>query len=84
MHFYSFEQADPVFAVEQWKLSFQIITLENIYGLSPEHTAVSDDGDSVRLTCSMLSWAGQQQRAPGSVTVQKMRGFGARNAVAAS
>lgn len=78
MHFYSFEQADPVFAVDQWHLSFQIITLENIYGLSPEHTTLTDDGSTVRLTCSMLSWAGQQQLAPGSFTVNIRRDSGSR------
>lgn len=71
MHFYSFEQGDPVYVVARWKLSFQIITLENVYGLSPEYTTIADDGQgNWRLTCSALSWAGQQQRAPGTVSIR--------------
>src|SRR5262245_35950809 len=70
MQFYSFDTGDPVFDIGGWKLSFQIITLENIYGLSPDHTTVNNEGARWRLDCSMLAWGGGQQRAPGSVTVE--------------
>ena len=42
-----------------------MITLENTYGLAPERTAVTREGDGWRLVCDELSWAGQQRRAPG-------------------
>lgn len=71
MHFYSFEQNDPVFFIGAWTLSFQIITLENIYGLSAEDTTLDDSDDNLwRLHCTQLTWGGGQQRAPGSVTVK--------------
>ncbi|MBZ0300653.1 MAG: hypothetical protein K8J31_12970 [Anaerolineae bacterium] len=70
MHFYSFDSGDPVLAVAGWKLSFQIITLENIYGLAPDCIRVEDDGARWHLTCPRLSWAGGQRQAPGSVTIE--------------
>ena len=38
MQFYSFDLRDPVFELADWKLSIQIVTLENIYGLDPAQT----------------------------------------------
>lgn len=73
MHFYSFEQGDPVFTVGDWKLSIQIITLENIYGLAADDTLLTPDEGGWRLECASLSWAGQQQRAPGKVVVDIRR-----------
>jgi hypothetical protein len=68
MHFYSFDTADPVYEVGGWQLSFQIVTLENVCGLAPEHTTVSADGDGWRLACAGLTWGGGQQRAQGTLT----------------
>lgn len=70
MHFYSFDLRDPIFEVNGWKLSFQVVTLENIYGLDPVRTSVERDGATWLLECGQLSWAGQQQRAPGMVSVR--------------
>ena len=69
MHFYSFDTGDPVFRINSWELSFQVITLENVYGLSADDATVSAEGDRWRLDCAALTWGGGQQRAPGSVTV---------------
>src|SRR5687768_1681876 len=65
MQFYSFDLNDPIFDFDGWGLSFQIITLENIYGLDPAHTQLELTVDGWRLVCSGLSWAGQQQRGQG-------------------
>jgi hypothetical protein len=70
MHFASFDTNDPVFDIAGWKLSFQIITLENIYGLSPDETTLTQDSDSWRLECAGLRWGGGQQRANGSAHVE--------------
>jgi len=67
MHAYGFDLADPVFDVGPWKVSFQLLTLENIYGLDPAHTTFRAEGDGWRLDCTRLSWAGQQERAPGEL-----------------
>ncbi len=67
MHFYSFDLRDPLFEIEGFKLGFQLITLENTYGLDPARTTLKADGDNWVLACSRLSWAGQQQHAEGSL-----------------
>jgi hypothetical protein len=66
MHFYGFEQGDPLFEIAGLKLSFQVITLENLYGLSPDATTVTTDGGKWRLECGGLRWGGGQQAATGS------------------
>ncbi len=71
MHFYSFDQGDPIYVIGDWKLSFQVITLENIYGLSPQHTRLSSEPDGAwRLDCSALTWGGGQQLSTGSLNVR--------------
>jgi len=73
MHLYSFDLRDPVFALGPWKLSFQVITLENLYGLDAAHTTLEAVNDGWRLACSRLSWAGQQRHAPGSLEMYARR-----------
>ncbi len=65
MQLYSYDFRDPVFELAGWKLSFQVITLENVYGLDPAQTTWQAEGERWRLRCSQLSWAGQQQHSPG-------------------
>lgn len=71
MHFYSFDQHDPIFTLAGWQLSFQIITLENIYGLAPQATTFAGDAaDGWQLDCTALTWGGGQQLSPGSLSVR--------------
>lgn len=65
MQFHSFDTRDPLFSFGPWQLSFQVITLENTYGLAPERTTLTREDGGWRLVCEGLSWAGQQRRAPG-------------------
>jgi hypothetical protein len=65
LQFYSFDAKDPVYEVGGWRLSFQVVTLENTYGLDPEQTIAETRAGSLSLDCRRLSWAGQQQRAEG-------------------
>ena len=44
MHLFSFDFRDPVLSVGAWKLSFQVITLENVYGLDPDALHVREEG----------------------------------------
>ena len=73
MQFYSFDVKDPVFDVDGWRLSFQVITLENTYGLDPEETTFEGGTDSWELNCRGLAWAGQQQKAPGAFRLRATR-----------
>ncbi len=74
MHLFSFDFRDPIFDVGAWKLSFQVVTLENVYGLDAAHLHVQDEGEAWQLDCSRLSFAGQQQPAPGFVRAHISRG----------
>jgi hypothetical protein len=73
MQFYGFDFRDPIFNVDGWKLSFQVITLENTYGLDPNEITIDNKDGDWRLECDGLSWAGQQQRAEGSLAVTACR-----------
>lgn len=76
MQFHSFDTCDPLFAFDGWQLSFQVITLENTYGLNPARTTITRQGESWRLVCDELSWAGQQRRAPGGLVALIRRADG--------
>lgn len=82
MHQFSFPSRDPVLTLGDWQLSVQIVTLENIYGLDPAQLRVQPQGDGWRVDCARLSFAGQQQHAPGAVQMHVQRGSGQRLTVA--
>jgi hypothetical protein len=65
MHFYSYDMADPDFELGAFRLSFQIVTLENVYGLARDALTLSATASGWTLDAGQLSWAGQQQRADG-------------------
>lgn len=67
MHFYSFDLRDPIFDLGVARLSVQVVTLENVYGIDPSATSVTDDGLVWRLRSDRLRWAGGQQTASGQV-----------------
>ena len=67
MHFYSFDFGDPVFDIGGLKLSVQLITTVNTYGLAAEACSLETGSGRWRLVADRLSWAGNQQRAPGRV-----------------
>ncbi len=70
MQFHSFDTRDPLIAIDPWQISFQVITLENTYGLDPDRLVVSPTADGWQVTCDGLAWAGGQRRAPGSLTAR--------------
>jgi hypothetical protein len=68
----SFDFNDPVFAFRGWRLSAQIITSDNIYGLP--HSAIAVIGDErLEVRATALTWAGGQQSAPGTVSIDASR-----------
>jgi len=71
MQFYSFDFGDPVFEIRGLKLSVQVITTINTYGLASEACHVEEEGkDRWRLVCDRLMWAGGQERAGGHVELE--------------
>lgn len=66
MHFASFDSGDPVFDAFGLRLSAQLVTLENLYGIDPAHARVETTADRVRIVAAGLRAAGGQLAAPGS------------------
>ena len=65
MQRFSFDFADPVFEIGGWRLSLQVTTFENTYGLDPERTSVRREGDGWAMEAEGLTWAGGQIKAEG-------------------
>lgn len=65
MQFYGFDSGDPLFPCGGWSLSFQVITLENVYGLAVGRARLEVSGDGWFISCDRLAWAGQQEQAEG-------------------
>lgn len=74
MQFYGFDPGDPLFDFDDWSLSFQIITLENLYGLEPNHVTIEQTAEGWALACDRLAWAGQQEQADGHFLARIARG----------
>ncbi len=53
--------------------SHQVITLENIYGLSSDHVRVESVQEGWTIACDRLSWAGQQEQVDGRFEVHVKR-----------
>jgi hypothetical protein len=66
MHFASFDSNDPVFDAFGLRVSLQLVTLENLYGLDPQHVRVEQDDARVHVVASGLTTAGGTERAQGS------------------
>lgn len=73
MQFSSFDTHDPILEIDGWKLSFQVITLENVYGLDPNQLSFGIEPNGWRLHAGGLTWAGGQQRATGGLTLSAHR-----------
>jgi hypothetical protein len=73
MQFASFDLADPVFECFGRRLSLQLVTLENLYGVDPARARVRMRGDGFELSADGLTWAGGQQRAEGALEASVRR-----------
>jgi hypothetical protein len=69
----SFDLGDPVLDAGGLRLSVQIVTLENLYGVDPEALESSDSGGARVLRGMRLRWAGGQEHAPGEVALHVER-----------
>lgn len=73
MQLASFDLGDPVLDAFGHRLSIQVVTLENLYGLAPERLRVEQGPDAVVVRADGLAWAGQQERSPGRVELRLQR-----------
>lgn len=69
MQFASFDLDDPVFDVLGLRLSAQIVSLANLYGLDPARTRVEGGDARVRVKSDGLRWAGGREPADGSAEI---------------
>ena len=54
-----------MFDLGGWRVSVQVTTFENTYGLDPERTSVRREGDGWAVEAEWLTWAGRQVKADG-------------------
>lgn len=73
MQHFGFDLGDPVFELAGWALSFQIVTLENLYGLSRDDIHIEETPAGSTIRCSRLAWAGQQEHAAGHFEARILR-----------
>jgi hypothetical protein len=73
VQFPSFDLRDPVFDAFGFRLSLQIVTLENVLGLDPEQTSARREGRSFVVRAAGLTWAGGCERERGAVIVRVVR-----------
>jgi hypothetical protein len=64
---FSFDFPEPSVAFANLRFGFRLCTYENVYGLDPERITVEQTADGLELHCSQLTWAGGQEKAPGSL-----------------
>jgi len=62
---FSFDFGDPVFDLNGWKVSLQVITFENTYGLDPDSTRLESASGRYEIAADRLMWAGNQEKAEG-------------------
>ncbi len=60
------------FDIEGWRLSCQVITFENTYGL-PSSADVQRGDALTTISTDRLTWAGGQRTAPGSARIEARR-----------
>jgi hypothetical protein len=70
MHFASFDLGDPVFDCAGLRVSAQLVTTENLYGVDPDRVRSEAIPGGVRVVASGLRSAGGQLPAPGSLELE--------------
>jgi len=69
MQHFSFDFGDPVFALGEWRASVQVVTFENTYGVAGDRCERAETAHGWSVRAGELTWAGGQERAPGSVAL---------------
>jgi hypothetical protein len=70
---FSFSNPEPSVAFGGLRFGFLVFTDENTYSLDASRVTASDSGDTMRLTCSGFTWAGGQEKVPGSLVATFQR-----------
>lgn len=64
---FSFDFPEPSVEFAGLRFGFRICTYENVYGLNPQHMTAEKTADGLEVNCSQLTWAGGQEKAPGTL-----------------
>ena len=67
---FSFDFGDPELDANGWRLTYQVITFENTYGMDPEKVQRSHPDKRHVMSAKRLMWAGNQEKAEGSAVLQ--------------
>ena len=70
---FSFDFPEPSVPFAGLRFGFIVFTRENAYALDPAAMRANVDGDALTLTCSGFTWAGGQEKAPGTLTAKLAR-----------
>jgi hypothetical protein len=70
---FSFDFPEPGVSFGGHRFSFLLFTEENTYSLDRALMRATGTDDALELTCTGLTWAGGQEKAPGNVTVRFTR-----------
>jgi hypothetical protein len=69
VQFASFDLGDPVFELCGLRVSVQLVTLENLYGVDPEVARVEATASGAIVRAGGLRWAGGTEPAAGELTL---------------
>jgi hypothetical protein len=67
---FSFDFPEPSVTFDNLQFSFRLFTYENAFSPDPERMKVEEKSDGLEITCSQLTWAGGQEKAPGRITAR--------------
>jgi hypothetical protein len=67
---FSFDFGDPEINAHGWRLSYQVITFENTYGMDPQQVTIAHSGKDHEMRSTRLMWAGNQEKAQGSAMLR--------------
>lgn len=70
---FSFDFPEPSVAFENLQFSFRVYTFENTYAPDASLMTVESAGDGLRVHCKGFVWAGDQQKAPGTLEARITR-----------
>jgi hypothetical protein len=73
VHFASFDLEDPVYEACGLRLSAQLVTLENLYGIDPARTRVEGGAERAAIRAEGLRWAGGSEPAEGLLELRVVR-----------
>ncbi|UAK24766.1 hypothetical protein [Sphingomonas nostoxanthinifaciens] len=70
---FSYDWPEPSVAFAGFRFAFEVIGYDNRYALDPATATLTATPDRVRLTAHGLTWAGGQEKIPGTIAAELVR-----------